>query len=110
MSYSYDRRASDPTSAVDWVIDNVLDQKHDGKSVKKEIEAYLREYIKQGQAISDFFRAALAEAEKSVEMDGVQVTEEAVKRAVYKGVVRVFFDDAMGPLLADMIANRKYVD
>ena len=97
-------------TGVEWVIDNVLNQRFEGKNVRKEIETYLRGYIRQGQEIADFFHAALMKELKEVDREGLTITREDVRRAVYKGVVRDLFDDAMGPLLADLIANRNYVD
>lgn len=97
----------DPSyTSADWVIDEVISQ----HGMKDKIEHFLRTIIREGQAVSDHFRAALHEAERSVDHEGLTITERDVIRAVYRGAVKDHFDDAMGPLLADLIATRKYVD
>ena len=108
MAYDYDRRkeAAAGYTAADWIIDEVIDQ----KDMKAKIHAFLRTIVREGQAVSDHFRKTLQEVERSVEHEGLTITERDAVKAVYKGAVKEIFDDAMGPMLADLIATRKYVD
>ncbi len=93
-------------TSVDWIIDEIIRQ----KTMKTKIDNFLHMIIREGQEVSDYFRNSLDVAERIVDHEGLTITERDAIQAVYKGAVEDIFDDALGPLLADLIATRKYVD
>jgi hypothetical protein len=88
---------------VDWVMDEVITQRHKGEILQKRIAVYLKEVVRLSQAIHEDVEEAYIHAKKNVDA-GEDVTREHLLKAVEKAVGESFGLDPLGKQLARAIA------
>lgn len=91
------------TPQVEWVMDNVMTQKYQGKLVQDEILRYLRDFTAHTQTLHEFVHGAYKSNVEAVQ-DGDKVSEADLIKAVEKTVAHVFGEDALAKLIARAIA------
>ena len=95
----YDRRSGEI-----WVLEEVLNS-----STRRDAQAFLQDFIGKSQEIHKRVSEAFKKSQSAVE-GGDKVTGRDLEQAVYHAVVQpVWGDDAMGKLLAKVIAHGDFV-